>query len=140
MADNVNQPKHYTSHPSGIECIHIARALPFGLGNAYKYVFRRNDKDDLIENLRKAAWYLRDARDNYFAAPFAGSIDVHTASFVADHEPYPFHAIMRGIIAAAQAKHTDFQLLIGGTIGLLEAEIKRLEVEADITAVAQADA
>ena len=32
--DNVNHPKHYTSDPSGIECIDITRHRNFNVGNA----------------------------------------------------------------------------------------------------------
>ena len=38
--DPVNHPSHYTSHPSGVECLAITRHLPFGIGNAVKYVWR----------------------------------------------------------------------------------------------------
>ena len=35
--DMVNQPSHYKSHPSGIECIQIVEHMTFNLGNAVKY-------------------------------------------------------------------------------------------------------
>lgn len=57
--DNVNAPKHYTSHPSGIECIQIAELLPFNLGNALKYLWRSDLKWDKQEDTRKAIFYLR---------------------------------------------------------------------------------
>lgn len=34
MADQVNNPKHYTSHPSGVECIQVTEHMGFNLGNA----------------------------------------------------------------------------------------------------------
>ena len=34
MADNVNHPKHYNSHPSGVEAIVICEHMPFNIGNA----------------------------------------------------------------------------------------------------------
>lgn len=55
----VDHPPHYTSHPSGVECIEVAELLPFSLGNAFKYLFRRNEKGDPRENLEKALWYVR---------------------------------------------------------------------------------
>lgn len=58
MDDLVNHPKHYTNHPSGIECIQVTEHMNFNLGNAIKYIWRANEKGDLIENLQKAAWYL----------------------------------------------------------------------------------
>lgn len=57
--DPVNQPKHYTSHPSGIDCIQITEHMGFNLGNAMKYIWRADLKHDAIEDLRKAEWYIR---------------------------------------------------------------------------------
>jgi len=56
--DNVNHPKHYTSHPSGIECIQITEHMGFNLGNAMKYIWRADEKGKAIEDLEKAAWYV----------------------------------------------------------------------------------
>lgn len=57
MADNVNHPKHYNSHPSGVECIDVAEHMSFNLGNALKYIWRHEGKNGL-EDLRKARWYI----------------------------------------------------------------------------------
>jgi hypothetical protein len=57
-ADPVNHPKHYTSHPSGVECIQITEHMGFNLGNAVKYIWRADLKDDAVEDLRKARWYV----------------------------------------------------------------------------------
>lgn len=56
--DNVNHPKHYTSHPSGIECIQVVEHYNFNVGNAIKYLWRGGLKGDEIEDLRKAYWYI----------------------------------------------------------------------------------
>ena len=58
--DNVCNPNHYCSHPSGIECIEITRHMNFCLGNAIKYIWRADLKDNAIEDLRKAVWYLEE--------------------------------------------------------------------------------
>jgi hypothetical protein len=60
MNDPVNNPKHYTSHPSGVECIQITRHMGFNLGNAIKYIWRADEKGKRIEDLEKAVWYLTD--------------------------------------------------------------------------------
>jgi hypothetical protein len=60
MNDPVNHPKHYTSHPSGIECIQITRHMGYNLGNVFKYVWRADLKGKDIEDLEKAAFYLLD--------------------------------------------------------------------------------
>ena len=57
--DVVNHPSHYTSHPSGIECIQVTEHMNFNLGNATKYVWRAGLKsDDPIQDLKKARWYI----------------------------------------------------------------------------------
>jgi len=58
MSDAVNNPRHYTSHPSGVECIEIAEHMSFNLGNAVKYIWRASLKGKEIEDLRKARWYI----------------------------------------------------------------------------------
>ena len=56
--ETVEHPHHYTAHPSGIECIDVAEHMSFNIGNAVKYLWRVDLKDDPIENLRKARWYI----------------------------------------------------------------------------------
>lgn len=60
--DMVNHPTHYTSDPSGIECIQITRHRNFNIGNAIKYLWRAGIKDDSkqIEDLEKAIFYIND--------------------------------------------------------------------------------
>lgn len=55
---DVNHPKHYTSHPSGIECIEVTEHFGFNLGNVIKYLWRAEEKGAPIKDLKKAAWYL----------------------------------------------------------------------------------
>jgi hypothetical protein len=57
--DFINHPAHYTTHPSGIECIVITEHMNFCLGNAVKYIWRADLKADAIEDLRKAEWYIK---------------------------------------------------------------------------------
>lgn len=58
--DPVNHPKHYTDHPSGIECIQITEHMGFCLGNAIKYIWRAGLKsDNKIQDLEKAVWYIQ---------------------------------------------------------------------------------
>lgn len=58
MSD-VYHPAYYTEHPSGVECIQIAEAFSFNLGNVIKYVWRAGLKTkDPIQDLQKAAKYL----------------------------------------------------------------------------------
>ena len=57
-SDPVNSPKHYTSHPSGIECIQITEGMSFCLGNAIKYIWRADLKENAMQDLEKAKWYI----------------------------------------------------------------------------------
>jgi hypothetical protein len=60
--DQVNHPEHYTTDPSGIECIEITRHRNFNIGNAFKYLWRAGIKDEArhIEDLKKAMFYIQD--------------------------------------------------------------------------------
>jgi len=58
VGDPVNHPIHYRCHPSGIECIQITEHFNFCIGNAIKYLWRAGLKDDPIQDLCKAIWYI----------------------------------------------------------------------------------
>lgn len=61
--DPVNHPVHYTSHPSGVECIDITRHFDFAVGNAIKYLWRcglKRGSDTDVQDLEKARWYIND--------------------------------------------------------------------------------
>ena len=66
--NNVNHPKYYTSHASGVECIEITRHYNFDIGNAIKYLWRAglkkeqglSDVEKEIEDCKKAIWYIND--------------------------------------------------------------------------------
>jgi len=62
MKEKVNHPKHYNSHPSGVECIDIVRWHNFNVGNVIKYLWRQGLKDgeSNLDDLRKARFYLND--------------------------------------------------------------------------------
>jgi len=60
--DMVNHPNHYTSDPSGVECIDIVRHRNYNIGNAMKYLWRAGlkNEDKHIEDLKKAVFYIND--------------------------------------------------------------------------------
>jgi hypothetical protein len=60
MNDLVNNPSHYTSHPSGVEAIEITRWMNYNLGNVIKYVWRADLKENNVQDLEKAQFYLND--------------------------------------------------------------------------------
>lgn len=57
--DPVNRPTHYNLHASGVECIEIVEWFPSCLANAWKYLHRKDLKEKPLQDLRKAAWYVR---------------------------------------------------------------------------------
>jgi hypothetical protein len=58
MKDMVNKPPHYTD--GGMEVIDFieAKRLDYHLGNVVKYITRAGKKDDELQDLQKARWYL----------------------------------------------------------------------------------
>ncbi|OOR88389.1 hypothetical protein B0181_08330, partial [Moraxella caviae] len=56
--DPIN-PSYYQD--GGIECIEITEHLSFCLGNCFKYLYRAGKKGDMVEDLKKAAWYAERA-------------------------------------------------------------------------------
>ena len=64
MINMVDQPPHYKD--GGIETIDFieAKKLGFNLGNAIKYISRAGKKNDALEDLKKARWYLNREINN----------------------------------------------------------------------------
>lgn len=62
MSEQVNHPEHYGGKENPYEAIKIIEALNlnFHLGNTLKYIFRAGKKEPekVLQDLRKAAWYL----------------------------------------------------------------------------------
>lgn len=56
----VNHPDHYGGEDDPYEAIKVIEAwnLDFCLGNVVKYISRAGKKDDIIQDLEKARWYL----------------------------------------------------------------------------------
>jgi hypothetical protein len=62
MKEAVNNPTHYGGADNPYEAIKVIDAwdLNFNLGNTVKYIARCGKKDDGIQELEKAAWYLNN--------------------------------------------------------------------------------
>lgn len=82
MSDTVNHPAHYKGN--GLEAIDVIEAFGLGesfhLGNVAKYVLRAGRKDDALQDLRKARWYL-DRKIAGMEAASAGYPDDDLAHF-----------------------------------------------------------
>ncbi len=57
----VHHPQHYGGKDNPFEAIKVIEAwkLGFCLGNTIKYISRAGKKDDTIQELEKALWYLK---------------------------------------------------------------------------------
>lgn len=58
--DSVNHPAHYATS-AGMEAIDVIDAFfydDFYLASAFKYLARAGKKDNEVEDLRKAVWYI----------------------------------------------------------------------------------
>lgn len=100
--DVVNHPKHYTSSPAKcgncgtqIECIDVVEHMGFVLGNAVKYIWRADLKNDAIEDLKKAAWYLNREIERRTASPVE---EPKPSSLVTtkDYEKAPLGTVVNG--------------------------------------------
>jgi len=60
--DKINHPQHYGGKENPYETIKVIEAWGldknFNLGNAVKYISRADKKDNNVEDLKKARWYL----------------------------------------------------------------------------------
>jgi hypothetical protein len=56
----VDHPAHYGGADNPYEAIKVIEAwgLNFNLGNTVKYISRAGKKGDIVEDLKKAQWYL----------------------------------------------------------------------------------
>ena len=60
MSEAVDHPPHYGGADNPYEAIKVIEAwkLGFCLGNAIKYISRAGKKGPLVQDLKKARWYL----------------------------------------------------------------------------------
>jgi hypothetical protein len=66
MPDAIDHPEHYGGGDNPYEAIKVVEAwgLDFHLGNVVKYISRAGKKGDILEDLKKARWYLDRAISN----------------------------------------------------------------------------
>lgn len=55
----LDHPRHYTSHPSGVEAMEIVEHMPPLLAAAFKYWYRRKFKGSEIMDLGKMERYIK---------------------------------------------------------------------------------
>ena len=64
-SDMVNSPSHYQGHKFEVIDIIEDFDLNFRKGNALKYILRAGHKDDYVQDLKKAIWYLNREIEAY---------------------------------------------------------------------------
>lgn len=62
VKDPIN-PDHY-KNKNGAQLIDVTRWLPFSMGNSIKYIFRNENKNSQLEDLKKSLWYFKDFLNN----------------------------------------------------------------------------
>lgn len=102
--DIVQRPKHYNSHPSGVECIEIVEYMGFNLGNAFKYLWRGGLKEiGALQDYEKALWYLQRAYEQQAPWPqISGStfIEIMSSRKKIFNRPSPWCECVRQALAA----------------------------------------
>lgn len=75
--ETINHPPHYGGEDNQYEAIKVIEAwgLDFCLGNALKYISRAGKKDDTVQDLKKAQWYLQRKIDRMEAAKVPPNFD-----------------------------------------------------------------
>lgn len=125
MSDNVNHPPHYTASESGVECIDIVEHMSFNLGNAVKYLWRRDLKGRTMEDVQKAAWYLAREQRRLRSTESWQERKTRLERFLSI-EP---HGILREAVARlahpSSSTH-DMNMIHGAHVSVL-AEIAKLE-------------
>lgn len=104
MSDPVNHPRHYTSHPSGVEAITVTEHMNFCLGNAVKYLWRAGKKSDAITDLRKARWYLDREITRLERAQLVGNLQVPLDSSPGENslaDPIDWKRVARALLDSA---------------------------------------
>lgn len=58
--EKINHPDHYGGENNPYEAIEVIEAwqLGFNLGNVVKYIARAGKKENELQDLKKALWYL----------------------------------------------------------------------------------
>ena len=109
MHDPINHPSHYTSDPSGIECIEIAQNLPFCLGNCYKYLHRAWLKGNTKQDLKKARWY---AERGVFNNQKLNTDDIQRIKYVASKQTNKTLGALLTWFANCTDDHTRYMVFI----------------------------
>lgn len=116
---NVDKPRHYTSHPTGVECIDVVERMSFNLGNVVKYLWRAGLKGSRPDDLSKAAWYLKRGKLRH---------DCRDLSLVEVVVSHPMtHDVLRVVLSAVMMTSANYEESIEDCIDVevLAEELRR---------------
>ena len=107
--DEVSKPKHYNSHPSGIEFIRVTEQLSFCLGNFVKYILRSPLKNNTKQDLEKALWYLQREEDKMQSTAYIvpeSALDLLITMAVEDDHVY-LNDVLYGVMLFALSDNVE---------------------------------
>lgn len=94
----VNHPPHYTSHPSGVDCIEIFEWCSGCTAAAWKYLWRTGKKWNDLEDLQKCQWYIRREIQHTMALQSRGIVREMLV-------PESLEADLRKVLAVSSGTH-----------------------------------
>ena len=104
----VNHPAHYMNS-SGVECITIAKHMRFSSGNALKYIYRLGEKDDMLQELNKALFYLKIAAEEHEYNDYPEDIDIRGLYYkISKYQPQPISNAMLCIYLGDWAAASEY--------------------------------
>ena len=118
--DAIN-PSHYQDHPvfTG-ECYDIIKFCDLTTGNCIKYLWRQGRKDSVVQDLRKALWYVQQLPAPCTPIVPQSVVDRLTAEaapFLADHESDVLWLTVAAIMHLVRRQHQDAADLVNLAIG-----------------------
>lgn len=118
--DAIN-PSHYQDHPvfTG-ECYDIIKFCDLTTGNCIKYLWRQGRKDSVVQDLRKAMWYIQQLPAPCTPIVPQSVVDRLTAEaapFLEDHESDVLWLTVAAIMHLVRRQHQDASDLVNLAIG-----------------------
>jgi hypothetical protein len=115
--EHITKVKHYNKHESGVECIEVIEHLSFNLGTAFKYVMRRDYKNNSVQDLNKALYYLKRIRTTEFLKQHFNLVHANITKII-NAETVPeakkfYGYVLNYVVAATDMDHgkpTEMQL------------------------------
>lgn len=137
MSDNVNNPSHYLKAAVTIEPIELTSRMTSCIGQALQYICRAPYKDNQVEDLKKAVFYLKKQLDvgdyvyvNDSATPYITIFSEHS-------KEKTFKIVLSMLFSKVYFSDSEDVLspfyyeiseeCLQQTIAFLEARIRRLE-------------